>query len=172
MVKTRAAFTILFLFLCTGLFAADPLLTPEQESKVNHGIGINLPADNPVKPFFTSGKVVGITEQDNNFGISVITLSEFDVTYKGNPIKEQIFVIYSNLKKTDVKINQVINDQTVIGYSGGSGTALHADSHDLFVYIYTDNHSPLMNLYTGNQFIEEDGIFWWNPEFLLKKKTE
>ncbi len=162
---------ILGLFLSLNIYSQDVKLDISKENQVVHGIGITLPENNKsITSVFNNAVVVKISEdsKDNrNFGKYIETKAELSYQFKGVTITDEIFVVYSNLDIILVKENEIIANNKVIGKGSGNGTNAHPDSKQLYIYIYTKKQSPFLVQKTRNSYINEDGIYWWNPSFVF-----
>jgi len=98
---------------------------------------------------------------NRNLGVYIETVVHFNYNFRGRAYTDEIYVIYSNLSRVTVEINQTLNAGTVIGYGGGAGTNIYNNS-DVYLYIYTKRISPYLGGRTNNSFLEEYGVFWWD----------
>jgi hypothetical protein len=151
------------------IYCQDVALSKKIETNFQHGIFYRADRNSPVKSIFENAKIINISTDVNNkrnFGVYVETITQLTYNYKERPVTDEIYVIYSNLSRINVEVDQIINSNTIIGYNEGSGTPLYENS-DLFVYIYTKKISPFLGGRTKNQFYEAYGVFWWNPQTVL-----
>jgi len=163
---------ILYLFIINYLFCQQVVLSINREKERNHGISVKLNQNQEIKSIFEKLEIINISKNDNdsrNFGKYVEMEKDLEYDFKGEVIKDKLYIIYSNLSNISVNIGEIANNGTIIGYGGGSGTNAHNKTSDFYLYIYTKTFSPFLNLKTKNQFFEEDGIFWWNPQFIFQE---
>lgn len=81
--RNRSFILLILLSICSSL-SAQQTLTLEQEKAKNHGIGIDVPANTPLRHFFQSGVISHITANEANFGQSITVLTETEIVFKGN----------------------------------------------------------------------------------------
>jgi hypothetical protein len=165
----RLLFVFLMMNILPQIHCQGIALSKEIETNFQHGLSYRVDRNSPVKSIFENARIINISTDANNnrnLGVYVETMVQLTYDYKGVPFIDEVYVIYSNLSRINVEIDQIINSDTIIGYGGGSGTPLYKNS-DLFVYIYTKKISPFLGGRTRNQFYEAYGVFWWDPQTVL-----
>lgn len=168
----KAVISLLLILSALTLYAGDALLTVEQEAGASHGMGATFSAHSPVGPVFNGGRVSSLSKDpgnSDNFGKYVEVESSMTYRYKGIEQTDLIYVVYSNFAEILVEVGDAARLDTLLGYSGGPGSNLHPDTDEFFIYIYTKKFSPFLAAKSNNQFIEENGVFWWNPIFITKE---
>jgi hypothetical protein len=164
------------LFFSTAVFVLGqdgPILNKTEELKAPRGMGFGVTKDQAVRSVFLNAKVMRVSTDVNNkrnLGNYVETLIEVTYNFMGNNRTDKVWAIYSNLSKINVKVGDVLKDDTIIGYGGGPGTPIHNDPDNYF-YVYTIGGSPFMDTQTKSSYILDgdivNGIFWWNPAPIL-----
>jgi hypothetical protein len=147
------------------VYSQDVSLSLEIESNSSHGISYKTDQTSQIKSIYDNAKVINIStdpKNKRNLGVYVETLVQLNYIYKGMPFIDEIYVIYSNLSTINVKIDQMINHEIIIGYGGGIGTNIH-NSTDIYLYIYTKKYSPFLASKARNNLSEEYDVFWWDP---------
>jgi hypothetical protein len=156
----------LFLNSFFVIFAQNIVLNPEKEKNLQHGISKRLDDNSPVFGTVMS-RVVNMSNdpKDNrNFGRYV----EMTFFYNENGNAIEVHIIYSNLKKINASIGDVVTSRDIVGYSGGGGTNIHKNN-DLYIYIYTTENCQTLKNLTKSSFFYEDEVYWWNPAFLYPR---
>ncbi len=154
------------------IYSQSVSLDSEKEKQLKHGISIAVNPNMQIHSVFNNSEVVQISNDENdqrNFGKYVEVKSNVTYKYKGSDITDTICLIYSNLSTINVEIGQITKPETIIGLSGGKGTNIFHNASDLYIYLYTTKQSPYLNLKTKNHYIEENGVYWWDPSFLFAK---
>ncbi|GHU38898.1 hypothetical protein FACS1894190_01570 [Spirochaetia bacterium] len=161
--------SVFLLSLSNFAFAEDSVVLPKNDPDAHHGISLKVNLESKVKSIFNDGQVIDVSTDPlnkRNFGVFVETLTKISYMYKSVVITEEIYVVYSNLSKIYVEKGQSVTAGTVIGNGGGIGTNIYPTSNDVFIFIFTKEHSPFLNGKTGNNYFE-DKVFWWDPSFLF-----
>jgi hypothetical protein len=156
---------VALLNLLTVVYGDDIILSMEVEDKAAHGMSYKADKTTPVRSFFDNAQVINISEDaknTRNLGVYVETVVHLKYNYKGKVLDEEIYAIFSNLSKINVRVGQTVNTDTIIGYGGGSGTNIYSNTN-LFLYIYSKQFSPFLAGRTKNRFLEAYDAYWWDP---------
>jgi hypothetical protein len=171
---TAALFSALFFCALNTGNAQEVILSPEKELAAHHGVSYTLDKTSPVRSVFENARVINFSDDPNdhrNFGAYIETLIPVTYEFKGEPVTDEVYVVYSNLSQIKVAIDQTVDSNVVMGYGGGQGTPVYKNNTLFFLYVYTKNYSPFLQSKTESNYIEDNGIFWWDALSILREKV-
>ena len=167
--------SIISLILAVSFFsltAAEVILPAGSEANRSHGISLAVDPAKPVMPVFNLGRVTSVSsnpQDSRNFGSYVEVESVVTYKFKGEEHSDRFFLVYANLGKVLVEPGQVVELETVLGGTGGPGTAVHQNTGDLYIYLYSLEYSVFLDQQSKSQYFEENGVYWWNPLPLISQ---